>query len=407
MTRLFSLLLFALVARFESPAGLGRYALVVAVLALAAGFSDLGLSTYLVREAAAEEEDRDKQQIFNRVLALKLGLALLAYGLLLLISQVTLIPRLTAQLIMLGGLVLLPEAASGAMAAYLNARQRMEISAVILVLGRGLSLLGALLVLQSGYGLPGVLAAAIGASLAGTILYIAVLLRWRVRFSFRFQRLDWRHDLRQALPFALTSLIALVYLRVDLLLLGLWRGESAAGWYSGAYRLWESIRVLPNSLLNAGFPELSRRWQQPAQGRSLSDWFQLGMWGLLGVGLLLTLLLQILAEPLLGLIFGVGEVYTPALAVFRLLAWSIPAVFLYLYSGYLLYAAGQQALVMRWMLVIALLNVTLNLFAIPRWGLLGAGAVALLSEWLLAAMLYPRARRALALRRKAFSFGSG
>jgi len=46
--------------------------------------------------------------------------------------------------------------------------------------------------------------------------------------------------------------------------------------------------------------------------------------------------------------------------------------------------------------VIAALNVSSNLIAIPRWSYLVAGAVALLSEWLLWGLLFPRARRALA-----------
>ncbi len=71
-------------------------------------------------------------------------------------------------------------------------------------------------------------------------------------------------------------------------------------------------------------------------------------------------------------------------------------MFLYLLSGYTLYSLDRQRRVTAAMLTVALVNVGLNLYAIPRWSYVGAAAVALFSEWLLLAILYPQARRALA-----------
>jgi O-antigen/teichoic acid export membrane protein len=45
---------------------------------------------------------------------------------------------------------------------------------------------------------------------------------------------------------------------------------------------------------------------------------------------------------------------------------------------------------------VALANALLNLIVIPRWSYSGAVVVALSSEWLLFALLYPWARRAIA-----------
>ena len=95
------------------------------------------------------------------------------------------------------------------------------------------------------------------------------------------------------------------------------------------------------------------------------------------------------------LVYGPGENYAPAVPAFRLLVCAIPAMFLYLLGGHMLYALGRQRYVTKAMLVVGVLNVTLNLVVIPRWSYLGASAVALFSEWLLWGLLYPRARRAL------------
>jgi O-antigen/teichoic acid export membrane protein len=73
-------------------------------------------------------------------------------------------------------------------------------------------------------------------------------------------------------------------------------------------------------------------------------------------------------------------------------------MFLYLLSGHVLYALGEQRRVATAMLIVGLANLAANALAIPRWGTAGAAVVALCSEWLLWALLYPLARRTLGLQ---------
>jgi O-antigen/teichoic acid export membrane protein len=105
------------------------------------------------------------------------------------------------------------------------------------------------------------------------------------------------------------------------------------------------------------------------------------------------------AGILVPLIFGTEGVYAPAVLPFRLLICGLPAMFLYLLCGYTLYSLDRQRRVTAAMLAVGVVNVVLNLYAIPRWSYVGAAAVALFSEWLLLAILYPLARRALAASR--------
>ena len=72
-----------------------------------------------------------------------------------------------------------------------------------------------------------------------------------------------------------------------------------------------------------------------------------------------------------------------------------PAMFLYLLGGHVLYTFGKQRQVTVAMMATGTVNVMLNLLVIPRWGYFGTAIVALLSNWLLWALLYPQARRAL------------
>jgi O-antigen/teichoic acid export membrane protein len=175
----------------------------------------------------------------------------------------------------------------------------------------------------------------------------------------------------------------------------MWQGELAAGWYGAAYKLWEAVGLLPASLLEAMFPEMSRLAGSQEGRQRLGRLRHKASWGLLGAGLLLAAAGVLAANLLIPLVYGAEGDYAPALFPFRLLVCGIPAMFLYLLGGHLLYALGKQRQVMAAMLVVGLVNLSLNLIAIPRWSLDGAAFVALFSEWLLAAILYSQARRAV------------
>jgi O-antigen/teichoic acid export membrane protein len=202
--------------------------------------------------------------------------------------------------------------------------------------------------------------------------------------------------LTESYPFALTALAATLYARVDLLLLGLWQGEVAVGLYGAAYRLWEAIGLLPASLLDAMFPELSRLAGSADGHPKLRSLFRRVGRVMLVSGILLAVASALGATMLISLVYGATGDYALVTFPFRLLVCGIPAMFLYLLSGHTLYALGKQRQVTVVMIAVGLLNVSLNLIVIPRWGLAGAATIALFSEWLLAGILVPLASRAVA-----------
>ncbi len=123
--------------------------------------------------------------------------------------------------------------------------------------------------------------------------------------------------------------------------------------------------------------------------------FRRGGRAMLVGGLILSVGGTMAASPLIGLVYGSGEYYGPTGPAFRILVWAVPAMFLYLLSGHVLYALGRQRYVTKVMLLVGIVNVGLNLMVIPRWSYLGASVVAVFSELLLWSLLYPAARRAL------------
>jgi len=396
--RLLSLVLAAIIARQAGTAALGTYILVLTLVSVTSGLTDLGLGTLLTREIARTQENaspKNQRALLSSFFWLKLCLSLGGYLLMVGLAGSGLFPRETAGLLRLGGLVLVPDAISGTWGAYFNGRQRMEIPSGITAFNRALALGSGLYALGHGLGLAGVLLAAVFASLCGALLHTAVLLRWRLFPLFGPRVSQWQAVVLEAFPFALTSVIAAVYTRLDLVLLGLWSGNLAAGWYGAAYKLWDAASLVPNSILNALFPEITRLWSTPAGREKLRRRFQAAQMGAFAAGIALAAGGTALAEPLLSVFFGIETARPPAVWTFRLLVWALPAMFLYLLNGYWLYAAQRQVRVTLAMGFVAVFNLVLNVLLIPRWSYLGAAAVALGSEWLLWVLLHFQVRRLL------------
>jgi O-antigen/teichoic acid export membrane protein len=326
-----------------------------------------------------------------------MGLATLGAGLL---AGLALGPFFAAEirkLLPIGALALLPQAMTGVLASFINGRKRMDVSSAFDMAMRLLTVAGAWPALRAGHGVTGVLASTAGSGLLGVVFHTLALQRWGLLPRVRLVPATWWAHLSAAYPFALTGIIAMAYARLDLVLLSAWQGDVAAGQYGAAYKLWEALGLLPSSLLDAMFPEMARLAGEH-EGRSrLRAILRRSGPLLAAVGMLLSAAGVTLAGRLIPLVFGRAETQAPSIAALRILVWAIPAMFLYLLSGHILYALGHQRRVTWAMLVVAVVNVGLNVVVIPRWSVLGVGGVALSTAWLLCGILLAQVRHALSL----------
>lgn len=395
LAKLLSLAMVPLVARYEGSIGLGRYVLVITMVGIVGAMSDMGLTTFVMREAARRSDPTEQRAILAQLLPLRLVLAAIGLGLVIVLASLPLFPAATRRLLPLGGLILFPEGAMRTMQALMNGRRRMDVSSGLEMVTRLLAVLGAVLALMLGVGVQGALVSTVGANVLGALFCSAVLRRWDLWPRWQVDLAAWWATLVSAYPFALNGLIGMVYTRLDTVLLSAWHGEVAAGWYGAAYKLWEAFGLLPSSLLDALFPELARLASTPKGKIRLRTLFRGGTAALGVGGLVLSGAGAAVAAWLVPLLYGPGEAYLPSIAAFRVLVWAIPAMFLYLLSGHTLYALERQRQVTGAMLIVAVANVGLNLWVIPRWSYLGVSSVALFSAWLLWLLLYVRARSAV------------
>jgi O-antigen/teichoic acid export membrane protein len=280
----------------------------------------------------------------------------------------------------------------GILAGFVNGRRRMDVSSSIDVITRLVTLVGAVPALAAGFGVPGVLVCTAAGDAIGVVIYGAFLRSWDLLPRLTVTPAAWREALAEAYPFALTGIIAMAYRRLDIVLLSALQGDAAAGEYGAAYKLWETLGLIPASLLDAMFPEMARMVKGSEGQRRLRWFFGRAAPVLLIGGILIAAAGTVLAGTIVPLVYGEAEAYGGATVAFRVLVWAVPAMFLYLLNGHVLYALGRQRQVTVAMAIVGVVNVGLNLLVIPRWSTLGASGVALLSAMLLWVLLSTLAR---------------
>jgi PST family polysaccharide transporter len=210
------------------------------------------------------------------------------------------------------------------------------------------------------------------------------------------------HLLRDGAPVLLASFAVILYMRVDVVMLGTLRDSTAAGIYVAASQLSVVWAFLPMAIAPAAFPILmhARTEDMPAYNRHMRWLLQFIVLAALAV----ILALYLFAPILVRLLFGVA--YLDAVNVLRIHALSIVFVFLGVIQG-----AWDLSEDLVWLAAWrtaagALLNILLNLWLIPARGAAGAATATVISYAVsTTAMLAisPRTRKAFVMHLEALS----
>ncbi|MFA6544040.1 MAG: flippase [Limisphaerales bacterium] len=246
-------------------------------------------------------------------------------------------------------------------------------------------------------------AAALGLdfALAATALAFTYQQRGGRVSEWRFCIATARALLREAAPLIGAGLLVAVYLRVEQVMVRELLGDGAAGVYFAAARLAEQWLVLPGLLVTSVYPLLvgGQSGDQAGHVGRMQQLFD----ALTLLGLILALGVAALGPWLVPLIFG--EKYRAAVPVLLVLAWTAPVIF----NG----TARAQFFLLEKLtfyhvpaaLIGIAVNVAIGLWALPRFGPVGAAASALggyVCSAFVTSWLFPPLRACARLQTRAF-----
>lgn len=195
-----------------------------------------------------------------------------------------------------------------------------------------------------------------------------------ISFLKHFNWHDALSMLRSAWPMVLTAVAALIYMRIDQVMIRNMLGLYEVGIYSAAVKIYESWIILPYIITVSLLPAIIRLKQGNEENyqRRLTQLFRLLIWGSIAAAVVVFLI----SEPLMVIAFG--EAYRASAAVVDIVMWT--AVFASIGSvsaRYFNVERMERKIALRTILA-AFLNVGLNFVFIPTYGVKGAAMATLM-----------------------------
>lgn len=361
-------------ARNFSVADFGLYSAALAYFSLVSAIADFGFNRYLIREVARDHLKSSTLLANISLLRITFTAAIFAVFSLAIYSLDP--DKLRVCLTQLAILAVLPQSIALTADAIFVAREKLQFSAIsLIVLNISTTLLGVWFV-SSGFGPIG----GVSALLLGQIIYVGILVillhRHHISFLSVVNSQILKTIIKGSLPYGLLGILGLLYFRIDLLLLTYLQGNFAAGIYGAAYKFLEAIIFVPSSLATALFPVLARLHDRDHQSikrlyfQSLKLMFVAGLAIMAGYILVLPTIIKLVLPN-----------YLPAIEVLKILAFTIPFMFIHVPGAQVLLSTDRY---LKQILLLSLgtlsFNIVLNLLLIPKYGFIGAAWITVASE---------------------------
>lgn len=374
VARLSALALTVALGRALGVEQYGLYGFALALSLILQPVADIGMTPYLIREVARDREkaDRGTPSLVRVKVLLTLAVLLATAAVALLVSSDA--EAIAVVLVMIAAT--LGDGYSQLIFGYFQGRERMgfEASATTLVaIVRAVG--GIALALWLRDLLPVVcwlLTVGVLQVLYATLRLRSAIGAGRPPARARAGAVSWETVLTMGAILALT----IVYTRADSVLLGWLQGSRDVGLYTAAFAVMGGLQIPPWMVGTALRPVLARAFgNDPALFQRV---WQEGSRIVIVIALPLSLPTSLLADQIVERLYGAQfEAAADALAV---LVWTNPLAALALLQGMTLQAAGRE----RWLVGVAalgaLVNVVFNLVMIPRFGILGAAWMTVITE---------------------------
>lgn len=352
----------------------GLFSVALAYYSLISAITDFGFNRFLIREVALDT--KKASELLVNITILRLTLMSVVFAIFA-VAIYTLDPeKLRVHLILLAVLAVLPQSVAQTLDSVFVALKKLQFSAISMItLSLSTTIFGVYLI-SAGYSVAGAVSALTLGQLVYTLSLILLMgiqgvnLFSQVRFSIL------KVIVRDSLPYGVLGIIGLISFKIDTVILSYFRGNFDAGIYGAAYRFLEAVAFIPIALSTALVPILARL-HEVNRGEISRLYFKslkiMIVVALIVVGGYLSFLPLIINTFL--------PKYTASIEVIRILALAVPFMFMHVPSGQVLLATDKylKHLIILYT-VLMVINITLNLVFIPKFGYIGAAWLTVLSE---------------------------
>lgn len=380
--KVLSFIFSIMVVRKLGAVSYGQYTAILAFTAIFSILSDLGLSLYTVRRVAHLREQPDflerTNELYGNVLALRLILTVLTVGVVVAAAILTHRPAGMVLSIALYSLSLFMYSIWGASDSVLSGCERLDLSSAGKVINQFFFVVGGTVALVFKLGVNGL----IGATLLSVSLMAVYGLVRVHKLGIRPRPTRWLDAgqlIKLSLPFGIIGFALGLSYKFSTVMLDMYRSNAETGFYNAAYNLIFSFVLISNVLNTALYPTLARQSvRDPGQ---LPAIYQRMFRYLLIVALPIAVGGWALAKPMIHFLYD--QEFAASAAVFRIVIWTVPLMFCSEFLGYIIVLSNREKRVAVAVFISSTFNVIMNLVLVPRYGVIAAAWIAVLTESIL------------------------
>lgn len=363
-------------ARYLGAEGFGILSFALAFTGIFGVFSDLGLSLLTVREVARDKSLAGKY--LGNIAVMKIFLVIIVLGLITLTINLLGYPEQTIKVVYLVALSIIFNTFSGMFYSIFQAYEKMEYQSLGQILSSVLVLLCTLLVISQGFDIVGfawiyfiVSMIVLGYAFA-VCAWKFVLPKIEIDWSF------WKATIKEALPFFLSAVVGIIVFKVNIIILSMMKGNIVVGYYSAAYRLFETLMFIPVTFVGSIYPILSKFYVSSQKSLKLA--YQKSFKYLSIMGLPIAVGTTLLADKIILIIYK--SEFSQSTIALQILIWAVPIIFLTYMFGTMLTSINRQLLLLKINFICMLLNVGMNLILIPKYSFIGISVATVITSLL-------------------------
>lgn len=202
------------------------------------------------------------------------------------------------------------------------------------------------------------------------------LSRKYIQFHFSWDTIFWKRFMRDAWPLGLTAIISFAYFKFDTIILSLLQPAAHVGIYNVAYKIMENLIFFPAMLVGLILPLLSRAHQiDPPLFREIVN-----KTAKVFIALVLPIVVAtlFLAPEIVAVVSGSG--FEVSADVLRILIFSLAGIFFGHFFNMLILVGNKQKKLLKALMLVAIVNVSLNVFLIREFSYFGAAASSAVTE---------------------------
>lgn len=378
ISTLLGLLAIAMITRYLSPDGFGRYTTITTFLAFFAVIADLGLT--LVTAQMLSDSNNKESESLNNLFGLRLISAIFFISL----APIIVLFFPYDESIKVGVLITAAAyffpALNQVLIGLFQKKLCMDRDVLAEVASRLVLILVVFLSLRFKLGLNGILIATVASAA------INFLLHYLLAYSFitirpEFNWSIWKKIISKSWPLAITIILNLIYLRADTLILSIFKSNTEVGFYGAAYRVIDVLTTIPFMFAGIILPILTSAWLKNDK-EYFKKVLQKSFDFMAIMAIPLVVGSQLLANPIMK--FVAGNDFAASGNILKLLIIAVAAIFLGTIFSHAVIALDKQKKLIWFYVFTSVSSLIAYFIFIPKFSYYGASAITIYSEIVIA-----------------------